>query len=179
MPLEISRIESRATAMLKKQDVYKLPVDVERLAECLGIMLESRELEDEFSGFFINRKSNSVIVINRRHSKVRQRFTIAHEIGHYALHRNRSKAKKTVFIDSLYFRSNDSSAYKADPVEEQEANIFAAELLMPRELIHKYIKSNELDLFEKDSLIKLADEFNVSQQAMEYRLKNLGLVHIG
>ena len=103
------------------------------------------------------------IFVNANHSEVRRRFTIAHEIAHFALHRD--LIGDGITEDALY-RSGLSDAV------EREANGLAAEILMPRHLVR--------DAFEKGtrSAEHLAAKFEVSPQAMEYRMKNLGLAEL-
>jgi Zn-dependent peptidase ImmA (M78 family) len=107
------------------------------------------------------------------HPEVRQRFTIAHELGHWRLH-----GKKEVIVDHLVridFRDDRASA--ATHHEEIQANAFAAELLMPSEFILLELKKRGLSEAEGvgEVVEDLAERFEVSQQAMEYRLVNLGL----
>ena len=173
MSLEVSRIEDKATKILKENNAYSLPVDVESLLDSLDIELEVRELENEFSGFLVSRGSKYAIVVNRQHAKVRQRFTVAHEIGHYLLHAKR-KGKESVFIDRFHFRRSNPQPQGLNYKEEREANTFAAGLLMPSELVRKYMDEGEVT-----SIKGIAEEFNVSPQAMEYRLKDLGFIQIG
>lgn len=99
-----------------------------------------------------------IIAVNARHHKNRQRFTIAHELGHYML---KHVSKK----DGVMDRNGDSNPY------EIEANAFAAEILMPTAVIRHLI-------FEQDvvTVEELAHKLWVSEQAMFYRLRNLGLI---
>ena len=78
-----------------------------------------------------------VIGINSAHPKTRQRFSIAHEIGHLVLH-----DKKELFIDKVVrVNFRDAKSSMAIDHNEIEANQFAAELLMPRELVRQQILS--------------------------------------
>lgn len=167
--MTLSKIEERATKLLREYEEYKLPVDVVTLAKSLGIALESRQLENEFSGFLVRRKNEHSIVVNSRHAKVRQRFTVAHEIGHYFLH-----SKKDVFIDGFVFHRNNPQPQGINYQEEREANSFAAGLLMPSNLVREYMEKHDPRSFKE-----IAEEFEVSPQAMEYRLQNLGFIQIG
>jgi Zn-dependent peptidase ImmA (M78 family) len=84
---------------------------------------------------------------------VRQRFTVAHELGHILLgHNNRSRV-----ID-----------YNSKDTNEQQANIFASELLAPLQMLKKECSFSE-------SLTSLADKFLVSKDMMQWRLKSCGL----
>ena len=98
-----------------------------------------------------------VIAVNSSRPLCRRRFSVAHEIGHYLLGHN-----------SLSFSESGGGMIKRDPRQERAANAFAAEFLMPKKLLareaHRY------------SLRALARRYLVSMQAMEIRLKELGLV---
>ena len=125
--------------------------------------------------FSIARGDKAIIGINSAHPNTRQRFSIAHEIGHLILH------KKNLFVDKvvrLDFRDSRSSL--AIDKEEIEANVFAAELLMPRDFIEREIRrimSKRKSPPLKERLIEeLRNAFEVSLQAMEYRLINLGIL---
>ena len=73
-----------------------------------------------------------VCTVNANHHPTRQRFTLAHELAHYILHRN----KHSEFVDNTYFRSIDSE----NPME-YEANAFAGVLLMPESDMKYFIKN--------------------------------------
>jgi Zn-dependent peptidase ImmA (M78 family) len=173
----MNRIENKAKKLLLENNITEPPVPVEMIAMNIGakILLEPFEGDDDISGMLYRDGQHTIIGINSAHFPTRQRFSIAHEIGHFVLH------KKQLFIDKVIrvdFRNSLSS--QALNKEEIAANAFAAELLMPRDLIIQELKrlfSNKNYSPSKDELIKdLADIFNVSQQAMEYRLNNLGIL---
>lgn len=169
----------KVRALLEKADAFGIPIDVERVAVHIGLTVIERPLEDEYSGFLAVK--DKTIVVNSGHPHTRQRFTIAHEIGHYQLHSR--KADTPVFIDPVvYFRSEQSSATGgvsvAERMREREANHFAAELLIPANLLAKYLDEHPLNPLNLPREIKeLAGEFEVSKQAMEFRLSDLGFVN--
>ena len=147
------------------------PVNLEKIAANLRLKIESVPLEDEYSGFLAVQEKT--IAVNSVHSATRQRFTIAHEIAHYILHRR--KQSPSVFIDRAIYRRHAASA-DLNHEEEVAANAFAAELLMPEKWLDQYMEDHPLDLSETSNINILADEFRVSKKAMEYRLHNLGFV---
>ena len=138
-------------------------IDVEAIAKRLNISLIPSELPDEVSGVFFRKNGELFLGFNQNHNEHRQRFTIAHEIGHYKLHATENLHYDKNEIDTVYFRANDVSN-----LEEIEANHFAAELLMPELLIDRCIGSRITVIDD------LAQMFNVSEPAMRYRLINLG-----
>jgi Zn-dependent peptidase ImmA (M78 family) len=153
----------------------KTPVDVNFLVQQEGIMIMKKSLEDSVSGMLVIKDDQSIIVVNISHHSNRQRFTIAHELGHYFLH----KSSANVFFDEslLFFR--DEKSTQGTKFQEVEANIFAAELLMPEQVMRERISQKPLDAlddFEQSALGQLATEFQVSCQALTIRLMRLGLI---
>jgi Zn-dependent peptidase ImmA (M78 family) len=117
---------------------------------------------------------HAIIGVNEAHHLNRQRFTLAHELGHFLLHHSAS----SVFIDAspVFFRDETSS--DGSKLQEIEANTFAAELLMPEELLRKFINNQPLDAFDERAVRRLAAQFGVSAQALTIRLTRLGLINI-
>lgn len=103
---------------------------------------------------FMNRK----IYINRDDKRPRQMFTMAHELGHWMLHRAEFEEHPELYQIMPRFQQ----ANRECPLEK-EANAFAAELLVPKHL---------LDDVRNAPTAALADVFGVSRTMMEYRLKN-------
>jgi len=83
------------------------------------------------------RPGKPVIAVNAKRSAYRQRFSLAHEIGHFVL---RHDSSVSFFEDSCSTRH--SIAFRPDAKKEREVNIFASELLMPKVTLaheaHKY-----------------------------------------
>lgn len=111
------------------------------------------------SGELFCKDGTWIIKINNKHNKKRQRFTLAHELGHYILH----KEKNTGFKDAIFFRNEvlDSMEYSA--------NEFASQLLMPEVNIKKCIETDGIR-----NVGQLAEIFGVSAAAMKYRVLSLG-----
>jgi Zn-dependent peptidase ImmA (M78 family) len=108
------------------------------------------------------------ISVNAAHHPNRRRFTLAHEIGHYILHR---KLVQDGVDDDRAYRSTQAGKYHntlIGPREETEANKFAASVLMPFDLI-KQVASEESTM----SAGVLARRFGVSEHAMEIRLDSM------
>ena len=166
-------IDEKAEKLLEKSNALATPVDLRQVLEYLKITALEKDLEKEYSGFLAIKEKT--IVVNSRHAPVRRRFTLAHEIGHYQLHR-RERDNMPAFIDrTVYFRKDNSNS--AGHRMEMEANAYAAGLLMPETLLDQYLEKHPQLGLEKAADIKmLAEEFEVSRPAMEYRLKNLGFI---
>lgn len=151
-----------------------LPVDVRTIAKSHDIQIIEDDL-DEISGFIAKEDDVIIIGVNNKQSPVRQRFTIAHELGHYFLH-----GLGHTFVDKFtHFRNAVSS--KASNPYEIEANTFAAELLMPKDLVRDKVLEilrNNPNLEDAEELIEhLAPIFEVSEQAMNFRLIKLGIIN--
>jgi IrrE N-terminal-like domain len=143
---------------------HSAPVNVTEMAEALGLNVwEDEDLPAGVSGKLFRDPENGgaegfSIVVRASDAFVRRRFTVAHEIGHFVLHRDRIGSSLT---DDAMYRSNLSSW------EEVEANQFAAKILMPTVLLSHYI-----GLHGKDAKV-LAGLFEVSEAAMKIRLGSL------
>jgi Zn-dependent peptidase ImmA (M78 family) len=149
--------------LIRDKNIQTVPLAVEKLAEALGLYIRYESLNNEIPGALkreISDNSNKwIIYINNKYPKTRQRFTIAHEIAHYCLHRY----KKTSFEDVVFFRGIAVSS------EEYATNKFAGEILMPESIFREQIKNG------MTKISNLADYFGVSALALRVRAKYLGL----
>lgn len=141
------------------------PVDVQALSLALGVPVRSSFLGPNLSGL-IERTGDAkfAITVNASHPETRQRFTMAHELGHYMLHRH---LLGSGVDDNRMYRSEPGGPFhntKIGPAQETEANKFAAELLMPHELIALVRKRGVTTARD------LAREFGVSEHAMSIRI---------
>lgn len=145
------------------------PVNLEGIFSDLGISFQ-KEWMDEASGSITRNGDDFVITVNALESENRQRFTAAHELAHYLLHRDLmgDGGKMHRHIDTLYAGGAQSGNVVFERSHEVEANRIAAQIVMPKKLIEKEFAT------EKD-VGKLAELFGVSKAAMEIRLKTLGL----
>lgn len=160
-------IEEKAEKLLSELKMTKVPINPEVCAHKLNVKVDASLLDDDISGIFVAEGDEYYIIYNQFESLVRQRFTIAHELGHYILHKS-----SKLFVDrkqkSLY---RNSTSTTGENLKEREANAFAAALLMPKGCIeHEIAKlSDEVDVVDV-----LAEKFKVSKIAMSFRLSNLG-----
>ncbi|MBF9059104.1 ImmA/IrrE family metallo-endopeptidase [Rhodobacterales bacterium HKCCSP123] len=141
-----------------------IPVPVTSLPARLGIGLKSAFLPAGISGMLERDRGSFLVTINALDPDTRQRFTLAHELGHYMLHRH---LVGDGLDDDRAYRSTEAGKYHntlIGPKEETEANKFAANLLMPREAIMR-----ERDRLG-DNVVEMARLFGVSEQAMSIRL---------
>ncbi len=145
------------------------PVDIEGLAKFLGLYLDmDAYLDPEISGQIeLTSLGAYKISINKQDSGFRKRFTLAHEIGHYVLHRDLIGSG---LDDNKAYRSTNAGNFsntKIKPWHETEANRFAARTLMPSDLTLRTYKANRQDINET------AKALRVSKPAMEIRIKEL------
>lgn len=154
-----------AAKRILKDYPQELPIDVEGLARAQGFRVDFQVFEDSLSGMFI--REHAIIAVNKRHPRVRQRFTIAHELGHAVLHSQQTP----LFVDDLQILRRERGHHNP---QEMQANRFAAELLMPEEKI-RHLVTAEFDLYDEAYIAQLARLFDVSAQAFSTRLLTLGL----
>lgn len=140
----------------------KTPVPIYEMISDFGLEFEFQAMPDNVSGWIERLPSGSYkIAVNSGHPATRQRFTAAHELGHYIYHR-----------DLLGEGVGDNRAYRTEgtdrpnanirPMHERQANSFAANVLMPRHALAL--------IADKSNVAALATLFNVSQEAMRIRI---------
>lgn len=132
------------------------------IAKDHGITILQSELS-EISGALRKEGDKWVIYVNSTDSERRKLFTIAHELGHYFVHKDLCNE----FVDGQLISRNDQQKYA---VNELEANEFAGNLIMPEEKIREMVTGQVTN----DVLQKMAKSFGVSTLAMGTRLQNLG-----
>ena len=132
------------------------------LAE-LNVHIFEWALPWELSGLSY-RNAYAIIFINRVHSKERKLFTLAHEFAHVLFHLGRDHQNTVV----------STIASNREPIEK-EANAFAAEFLMPAEALHKILKMTGKNIKRMEVLDSVAQSFNVSRDAVFYRLVESGI----
>jgi len=174
MPIQRKKIQFLVRDLLSSSGVTRAPVPIRKIARSRGARIVLNSLESDLSGFLFRDKSQAVIGVNTNHARVRQNFTIAHELGHLLMH----DRNEQLHIDKKYsvrLRS-DISSQGVDEAE-MEANYFAAELLMPT----NFIKSDVQPLVGTDAdlaIQKLAEKYRVSREAMSIRLSSLRYVQL-
>ena len=148
--------------LARQNNIKTAPLDIEALIKLLGVEMRKEDnLESDVSGKLTRENDTWICIVNANHHPTRQRFTMAHELAHYVLHRN----EQTEFVDHTYFRAVDN----ANPMEF-EANAFAGSLLMPKMDFKHFIINTSTDVE------KLAEHFGVSPIAVRVRAKQLGFI---
>lgn len=141
-----------------------VPVPIMSLPAQLGVKLNKAFLSQGISGMLEKQGSSFLVTVNATDPDTRQRFTLAHELGHYMLHRH---LVGDGLDDDRAYRSTDVGKYHntlIGPKEETEANKFAANLLMPRAAIDREWEKPDA------TISHMANLFGVSEHAMSIRL---------
>ena len=141
------------------------PLDIKAVAEKIfHIEIKEDNFDKGVSGFLERIGGKWCIFINQYESELRKRFTIAHELGHFIKHREKYMLSGSSTPDLIFFRDKT-----IDPIEK-EANDFAADLLMPKDIFIEKIKSG------CNTLEKLSEAFQLSTSAVKYRAYKLGII---
>lgn len=161
-----------------RQNMDIHPVNVVQIIEQLGVRYVETSLDVGQSGCIIydSNVDSYTIKVNKSDSSGRKRFTAAHELAHYLLHRDELKSKgqlnrlEATHTDSLY--GEYAAANLTAPfskTQEHQANQLAAQIIMPSNFLRENYDRTA------DNYATLADELGVSTAALKIRLKVLGL----
>lgn len=138
-----------------------LPIPIVEIAETHGLRVmevDLGEYSSKIAGF--TDLPDDTIYVNKNDNEKRQAFTIAHELGHHILHKKNVDNNKY----SVLYRK---PLGKMDPNPiEREANRFAAEILVPMQVLNTYLKRG----INEPSI--LSQIFGVSSEVIGYRLKD-------
>lgn len=178
-----------------KKPLYEidLPIDVDRIVESLGYDLQYGRLAERGHPDTLGliRFDDKQIWVDSslsddQNSIGRYHFTVAHEVGHHVLHKAVLEAQLNQ--TSLFSQNtNQILCRKQDQQElhEQQADRFAARLLMPSTLVRRefesirknYFLSPTTWQFEHWVVLQLKERFQVSEQAMRLRVERVRLLH--
>lgn len=154
-------LEEFTSDILIQNDMYKIPVDLIKIANNNNIEVYKSEVEEKISGAikYYKKEDKFIILLNEKDSEFRRRFTLAHELGHYFLHKDILKSDE-IHVDTLYRMPSE---------KEREVDYFAGALLINKKLLEKmYLKTT--------SISALSQIFEVSESAMTVRLDILGML---
>jgi Zn-dependent peptidase ImmA (M78 family) len=153
---------------------------VELIAETIGLKYLYEDLEKDFGKGTLGSMdfSSNTIFLNQRHFGEQEcnagllNFTIAHEIGHFILHKEiyENSAEKIALLHKKQIKNYESALKRI----EYQANLFAGELLMPKTLfLEEWQKLKGTNYFDKRKI--MCDFFVVSKSALGVRLEYLKL----
>ncbi|OZG49818.1 ImmA/IrrE family metallo-endopeptidase [Bombiscardovia coagulans] len=163
---EDAAIKTLLATVTDSQRHVKLPIRVGDIAHSLGLIVQSLPLPTELDGMLIKDKPQQPFkaVSNCYQAEVRQRFTLAHELGHY-IRQYQEWPSDEITVEPEHRDRNSSKGF--DP-NEIWSNRFAAALLMPAAIVRKYWSEGKTDE-------QMARIFDVSESDMSFRRVNLGL----
>lgn len=148
--------EEQALILLEKLGLKEPPIDPFKIAKELGINIAFVDFkENDILGFYDEEGSNKTIFIKKNDYYLRQRFTVGHELGHFILHREWAKSANYEML-----RTDDG--FNKNEIE-LEADAFAANLLVPKKFLEKYINVATIE--------ELSGLFGVSKIVIGKRLQ--------
>lgn len=153
-----------AEKLLLEAKINFPPVDVEKLVAHLKLELLPYEFPDKVSAVLMKVDNITVIGVNKKDTPKRRRFSIAHEIGHFILGHHID-----FIIDYEEVAESRYDTEHSNKIQEQEANHFASELLMPSQMLTK-------DFHQIRDAKAVAEKYGVSEQALWIKLMRLKLV---
>lgn len=128
-------VRQAARQLLKDCGITEPPVDLRIVAEKLGLGYEEVDyFPEDVEALIVPMKERTVAVVNKNFPRNRRRFSLAHELCHHHLHKDRSVLEDPTTIDSP--DSSEDEFPSKDPFEA-EADIFAGELLVPLAMLKK------------------------------------------
>jgi Zn-dependent peptidase ImmA (M78 family) len=149
-------------------------VDIRKIIADKDIIVKEIDLPDNISGVLDTRGEQPIILVHKEHEEKRKRFSLAHELGHFVL----NSSPRGVHLDrQTYFRSNLSAS--GTDKEEKKANRFAAELLIPSDILWEILSEDIRDLIDADeteglaALNDLATRFEVSVAALTIKISGV------
>ena len=152
-----------ADALLEGAGITSFPIPIDKLVSGCGVQILPWDFDNNIDGLVVQLNGGAVIWVNRGQAKTRQRFTLAHELGHYLLRH----------VDEFYLDLGGDLSPNATGEHpdynwraERAANEFAANLLMPASMIRRASA-------ETTDITVLASRFRVSPAAMGFRLTAL------
>jgi len=174
--------------ILEISGIKEPPVDLSKILTTFGISQDQGFDFDKLSlsGYIHWSKDRKSVElwVNPIEAEVRQRFTLSHELGHLFQH---MLPHHSIVGTADSFEDTPSKFHRdgSTSPEEREANQFAAQLLMPAEMLRKHAKeladsnrkeNGKIGLSRSEYIERLASAFKVSKQAMEIRLKTLNVL---
>lgn len=127
----------------------------------VGLKVVVIPMDEGSAGAYVQHPAGPVVFVNIGQAAVRQRFTLAHELGHHRLHGDDELDAVTDLHDV------------SDP-REGEANFFAAEFLAPRPALEAFVARDDSHGLER--IVRLGCEFGMSAHAALYRLNTWNLL---
>lgn len=159
---EWSNLKGEQISVIKKHQL-EYPIKLGAIAKEFGLIVKKSTLAANISGEIKEESGSIVIRVNRHDVKPRQRYTLAHEIAHFLLHRD---LLKDGISDDVLYRSSLSNAVEA------EANRLAADIVMPMNHVNDLVKEySSIENIKAERVYELvAQRLDVSVSALKFRL---------
>jgi Zn-dependent peptidase ImmA (M78 family) len=166
---EYKRIQDPTKEILNRY-LSEYPVRLGHLAKELGVSIKVSSMNTGVSGQITREDGHYLIRVNRHEARERQRFTIAHELAHFLLHKSVIDSSPDGIKDNVLYRSGEPERI------EYEANRLAADIVMPMALVQKVLQEEFDGVVTEATIESLAARFQVSKAAMEIRLSTFAEV---
>lgn len=159
-----------------------IPINIEALIRVHGLELnKNADLEEGVLGELRYENGNFKVSVKRTDHYYRKRFTMAHEFAHFILHKDLISGDVIRDFDPEISEGVAAINREVGVTNDQEyeANVYAAKLLMPEELVVQYARdrgifvNGKIDQIDQDALQEIATAFQVSKAAMEIRINGL------
>lgn len=174
---KLRQVADLAYQMIIDNGITEAPIPIERIIRNNDVLMDETDLGDEISGLLIITNNTAVIAYSPNQVQQRKRFTLAHEFGHFILHKGVDEDSFFVDKDFIVKYRGNKIYSERETRQEQEANAFAASILMPKQFVFDELSKPEFkDLTELALIDALAKKFDVSVPAMTYRLSNLNIL---
>lgn len=159
---------SRARQLLARYQVKHFPVDVLGIAQGEGFdVRESSKLSDDEAGQTFVKAGQRYIVVNKNNHPFRRRFTILHEVAHHAL--------ELPSVHGSTVPSDELERFRSRPPEEVLCDVFAAECLVPWQLIQPMTEESD---FSIGAIQALSDRFEASKLCVASRFARASALHL-
>lgn len=166
----MARADAEARKLVDDYALTTLPVDLEKAAAEMGATVVPQPCPVELSGMLLRREGQNIVGLNADFEPPRQRFALAHLLGHLHLH-----PRRELILDTAARYSHGTLASLPTDCEEAEANRFAAALLIPEAVVRRM--AVEADARTAAQLLDLlTPRFEVTRTVMAARLMNLGII---
>jgi len=150
---------------------YRPPLNIKSLVRDHNIEIINTTVERTVRGMLAFGDPRAMIMINSWYDKSQQRFSLAHLFGHFILHKDIGP----FLVDSATHDEKNSSQTRRR--QEQDANEFATELLMPEEILRERFAKRPPYVYSSNVVQPLSVQFGVSELVFALRLSQLGLTN--
>ena len=163
---EYEQLENPLKEILERY-LADCPVKLGQLAKELDVSILVSSMTTGVSGQIKREDDRYTIRVNRHEARERQRFTIAHELAHFLLHRHIIDGSPDGIKDNVLYRSGEPERV------ELEANRLAVDIIMPMHLVMKVLSDEFNGVVTEAAIESLAERFQVLKAAMEIRLSTM------